>query len=140
MPTPTPIYPQVFNQTVQTITDADTTTLKTVFTPGVSGSKLEHILVSSTDTSSRLVQLYLTVSSTDYLLGTVTVSANAGNTASIATVNLFNLLGNFGQILDRDPAGNAFLYIAPNNSVKVATTTTVTTAKVVTFIATGEDF
>jgi hypothetical protein len=138
--TPTPIYPQALNQTIVTIVNADGTTLKTAFTAGANGSKLEALYVTNTDTNAYTMQIYETISGTDYLIGTASIPLSSGNTTSAPTVNLLSPTGNFGSVLSIDSNGNRYLYLRASAIIKVATTGTVTAAKTVTIISVGEDF
>jgi hypothetical protein len=137
--TATPIYPQTINSSVVTILPADTTTLKTLYTGGTNGSKVENIVVTNTDsTAAYVVQIYITISSTNYLIGTINVPLSSGNTTSAPGINVISN-SNVGTFA-RDPNGNAYIYVANGAVLKVASTTTVTTAKALTFYAQGGDY
>lgn len=135
--TPTPIYPQTIKNAAVTIVNADGSTLKTVLTAGANGSKVENILVTSTDGTDRDINVYITVSGTDYLVGTVKIALNTGNTNAIPSLNL---LASSQLPTNLDAQGNHYLYLIASGVLKVAATTTVTSAKTITFTAQYGDF
>lgn len=137
--TNTPIYPQSINQTAVTIVNADSTNKKTAYTAGANGSKIEAIYITNTDTNAYTMNIYETISGTDYLIGTVNIPLSSGNTTSAPTVNLFNMSTNFGVILNRDASGNPYLYLAASAIIKVALTGAITAAKTMTIVSMGED-
>ena len=138
--TATPIFPQTITNKVVTIVNADTTTLKTLYAAGTNGTKVENILVTNTDTAAYTVQVYVTISATDYLIGSVNIPLSAGNLSTVNSVNLLSTTGNLGPVLNLDSTGNPYLYLASGSTLKVATTGTVTAAKTITFFAQGGDF
>jgi hypothetical protein len=137
--TATPIFPQTITTGVTQILPADTTTLKTLFTAGANGSKIDNILVTSTDTGAKDLQLVVTISAVDYIVGTFTVPANTGNTNSTVTLNalahpqLFNAL-------NVDNNGNRCLFLATGAVLRVKSIATVTATRVISLIAQGGNF
>lgn len=133
----------MYIQTIQNwsvqILPADTTSNKTIITAGAQGSRVESLIVSSTDTAGRDVQIGVTRSATNYIIGTVAIPINAGNTNAVPNVNLF---ANTGQIigLALDSNGNPYLDLKASDVLYIAALTTVTTAKVISAIAYGGDF
>ena len=136
--TSTPIYPQTLKNYVVQIANADASTLKTLVTGATNGTKIECINVTTTDTTARDVQLYITISAVDYLLGTVNIPANSGNTNALVSVNLLTAL-NFPSCAV-DANGNRYVYVANGATLRVSSLTTVTSAKVINFVASGGDF
>jgi len=134
----TPIYPATIVTAVQQILPADTTTLKTLYTAGASGSRVENIIISSTDTSLRDLVFYVNVSGTDYQLCTVSCPINSGNTNAIFPLNLFQNVAFQG--LNFDPNGNRYLYLASGAVLKVKSATSVTATKVIQFFVQGGDY
>lgn len=136
--TPTPIYPQVINTPVQQILPADTTTLKTLYTAGANGSRIDNINVASTDTAARDLGFYVTVAGTDYLLFTLACPLNSGNT------NAINPLAVFAHVVFQgfnfDPNGNRYINLATGAVLKVKALTTVTAAKAIQFFVQGGDY
>jgi hypothetical protein len=136
--TATPIYPQtVKNWTVQ-IANADASNKKSLVAGGSNGSKVEMISVSSTDTSDRDINVYLNDGSTDHLLGTIKVPLSSGNTNAIVPVNFLSNTQN--PCTPYDAMGNKYIYVMNGYTLKVAATTTVTSGKIIDFIAQGGDF
>ncbi len=138
--TATPIFPQTITNKVVTIVNADGTSLKTLYAAGTNGSKVENILVTNTDTAAYTVQVYVTISATDYLIGSVNLPLSAGNTSSAPSINVLQATNNFGTSVNLDANGNSYLYLASGSTLKVAVTGAVTAAKTVTFFAQGGDF
>lgn len=120
------------------IVAADTSSLKTLVTAGANGSKVASVNLASDDTSDRLVQLYVTRSGTDYLLGTVNVPTLSGTNGTAATVNAMNASMMPGLPCDND--GQPYLLLESGDVLKVKTTTTVTAAKTVHATANYGDF
>ena len=131
--TATPIFPQLVESPAVQILPADTTTLKTIVTAGTDGTLVNELLVSSTDTSARDLQLYVTISAVDYLLGTVSIPANSGNTNALPTIGVFD--GNQISSLQIDNSGHRFLQLGSGAVLKAKVLTTVTAAKAISIIA-----
>jgi len=136
--TPTPIFPQSVQNFVAQIQNADAQTVKTLVTGGTNGTKIESLNASSSDTTSRDVAIYLTVSSTNYLLGTISIPLNSGNTNAIVSVDILRS----AQIpaLAYDANGNKYLYVANGATLGVSALTTVTAGKAIQFVAQGGNF
>ena len=100
-------------------------TKKTIATAGASGSKVVAVNASSTDTSARVGQLWLTRSSTSYLLGSYSVPASAGSDGSTVSADLLSLVPN----LPRDNDGQKYLFLESGDTLQVSFTTQVTSAK-----------
>lgn len=136
--TPTPIFPQSVQNFVAQIQNADGQAIKTLVSGGTNGTKIESIIVSSTDTSNRDIALYLTISSVNYLLATVSIPLDSGNTNSVIPVDL--LRSNSLAGLAWDANGNKFLYVANGATLGVSALTTVTSTKSIQFVAQGGNF
>ena len=106
----------------------------TLYTPGTNGGVLRGVEVTSTDTAARLVQVFLTVGGTDYLLGTVSIPALSGNDGTTVALNLLTQLN--------IPAlGDDWSWFLPSTAVvKLATTTTVTSGKQIDFSPRADDY
>lgn len=136
--TATPVFPQTIKTNVAQILPADTTTLKTLITAPANGVRVDNILISSTDTSARDLQLVVTISSVDYVLGTLQIPANAGFTNAVPTIAAFQHSQLVG--LSADVNGNKFLFLASGATLKVKALTTVTAAKAISVIAQCGEF
>jgi hypothetical protein len=136
--TATPIFAQTIVNGTQTILPADTTTVKAVLAAGTNGTKVEMLAVTSTDTTARDLGIYLTISATSYLIGTVSIPITAGFTNAIVTVDI--LRSTQLPFLPFDAMGNRCLYLASGTTLSVGTLTTVTTAKQITITCMGANF
>lgn len=136
--TNTPIFPQLIRNSVITIVNGDAQTYKTVFTPGSNGSKIESIVVSSTDTSARDITVNFTISATNYQLSVVSIPITAGTVNSVPCVNLLASTQLPG--LAKDANGNPYLYLASGTTLTVNAPVTVTSAKTITFVVQGGDY
>jgi hypothetical protein len=134
-----PIFPKTVGLGITKIVPADTTTLKTLYTAGADGSTIENILVSSTDTAARDLQFVITVSAVDYILGTLTIPINSGNTAAVAPVSVFKH-ANFVSILTIDTNGNAILRLPAGSVLRVKVLVAVTAAREISITCQGGDF
>jgi len=137
--TATPIFPQsLTNFTPVQILPADTTTLKTLVTPGANGCKVENIIVQSTDTSAKDLVLVVTKGGTDFPLATISIPANSGNTNALVSVSLFQHAMLAG--LNNDAYGNKYLYLGSGSVLKAKVASTVTTAKAISLFPQGGDY
>lgn len=136
--TATPIFPQLVTNGFQQILPADTTTLKTLYTAGANGSKIEHISITSTDTANKDLQFYITSGGVDYLIATLQIPANSGNTNAIVPVDA--LTSTMFTFTSTDNNGNRYIYLASGSVLKVKATASVTAARVIQFYVFGGDF
>ena len=133
-----PTFPfQPENGHVQ-ILPANTTAQKTLFTAGANGSKIIGVIIGSTDTSARDVQLSIVNSATTYVLGTKTIAITAGFVAGTPSVNLLDPAVIVGMPVDND--GNPFLFLIFGDTLVVNCLTTVTTAKIIACHCIAENF
>lgn len=136
----TPIFPQTIKSWFAKIAPADTSSLKTLVTAGANGSRIDSIIATSTDnSSSRDLQFVITSGGVDYIIDTVQVPTNSGNTNSIASVNI---LGHATKFLwaNYDANGNRFMTLASGAVLKVKSLSTVTSAREITVFAQGADY
>lgn len=129
-----PIFPQTVSQGAVQILPADTTSLKTIYTGSTDGSRVDNLLITSTDTSAKDVQLVVTISGTDYVLGTISVPANTGFTNAVVSLNMFQH-ANMVNALNVDNNGNRYLFLASGSVLKIKALTTVTAAKAINIVA-----
>lgn len=111
-------------------TSTDTTTKKTIFTPGTNGSRIDGITVASTDTAAVLLNVYLNDGTTDFFLGSVNVPAGTGYSGG-ARVDVLASLGT--------PATGA-LVLPSGRTLKAACNATMTASKVLDLLVQGGDF
>lgn len=137
--TSTPIFPQtISNFSAVQILPADTTTLKTLVTPGANGCKVENVFVHSTDTSAKDLILVVTKGGVDFTLGTISIPANSGNTNALVSVSLFQHAMLAG--LNNDAYGNKYLYLGSGSVLKAKVGATVTTARAISIFPQGGDY
>jgi hypothetical protein len=136
--TATPVYEQTLFNQLTAIANAQGTTAQTIVTPGTNGTRIKFLSVSNTDTSAYTVNLFLVISSTSYLLATLSVAASSGNAAGTLPVNL--LTTSLIPGLAHDPSGNPYLDLASGTTLTAATTSTVTSGKQLAFSVTGWSF
>lgn len=100
-----------FPQSLQSIALANVglTTTQNVVTGGVNGTKIESIVISSTDTIDHALQFTINVAGVLANVCNINVPANTGN----LTVLPLNLFANTNlAFLPQDPNGNKYLYLA----------------------------
>lgn len=136
--TATPIFPQTVKNYVAQILPADTTTVKTLVTGAANGTKIEALTIASTDTAARDVVLVLTVSAVVYILATIAIPANSGNTNALPAIDVLRSAQIPG--LSFDSNGNKMLYVASGAVLGIKAATTVTAAKEIDVYAYGGDF
>jgi hypothetical protein len=119
--------PSAINVSAVTIVPADTTTKKTLWTAGSEGGKVTMINSSSDDTATKDLQLWLSLSGVDYLLGTKTIPITAGFITGTPSFNWLDGIQIPSIPIDRD--GQRYLFVPPSGILKVGATATVTTAK-----------
>jgi hypothetical protein len=132
----------MYVQTVQgwplAIANSDGQTLKTILTAGVNGSRLESLIVASTDTAARDLQFSILRSSVNYIIGTVNIPLSSGNINSAPTVNILGA----GQLpgLAYDAKGNPYMDLKAGDVLQVEALTTVTSGKTISVYGSGGDF
>ena len=136
--TPTPIFPQVIRNWGAQILNATASLLVNLATGGANGTKIESIMVSSTDTSSRDLAFTMSSGATVIYLTTVNIPITAGNTNAIPSVDILRNAQIPGLAYDSN--GNKYLYLANGWTLQINTLTTVTAAKAVQVFAQGGDF
>ena len=140
----TPIFPNVVRSAVAQFTNADTTTAKAIYTPtGTNGARVDGITVTNTDTNPYTVQLFMRQGSTNYLLGTASIPASAGNLGTVQPVNLLAAIAVASggpNPFPVDAQGNMILYLDASTSLWAAMTGTITAAKSVNFTTLGGEY
>lgn len=135
-----PVFVQTPQITPVAFTNSDSAnTKKTIHTAGSDGSKVVAVLATSTDTSNRTAQLWLTRSATSYLLGSVVVTTLAGTDGAVATQNLLPSTL-FGAALPIDNDGQRYLSLKSGDTLQVSFTAQVTSAKEIDVVCMAADF
>lgn len=156
MTTNTPIFPQVIQSYVQTYVNADGNTIKPVVTAGSSGTKINWITITNTDPMDGYdIQFYLNDGTNNYLLTTMNVLENSGNSDNYYPIVVFQpnnpsmYIFSPMPFLTFDSNGNYFMYLKAgwslNAGIDPITTgfnqqSTVQGSYQVSILAQGEDF
>lgn len=141
--TATPIFPQsLLSKPTQLSNATSIVTPTSILAAQTNGAKIEKILVSSTDTSARDVSVFLQVAAVNYLLGTVSIPINSGNTNALPTVDILSaLVATVKQLpLAVDANGNPYLYLDPSTSLFILPLTTITAGKFINVHVQGGAF
>lgn len=122
------VYVQTPKITPAAFTNSDSAnTKKTIATAGSNGSKVVGITATSTDTSTRIAQLWLTRSAVSSLLCSLIVSVAAGSDGAVAASNLINTT--IWPSLPVDNDGQPYFFLESGDTLQVSFTTQVTAAK-----------
>lgn len=132
-----PIFPGSIVNGVTTIVNADSTNKKTLVTAGSNGTRVEAISVTSDDTTTRVLQFWITVGGVDYLLGEVSATLGAGSDGATKAINALNATD---LPWVRSEGGNPVLYLKSGEVLKVMTKVAVTAAKTIYVRAQGVDY
>jgi hypothetical protein len=118
------------------IVNADSTNWKTVYT-AAAAAKLVSVGACSDDSSSRVIQVSILRSATNYIIGAVSVPTLAGTDGSTAAVDL---IGSLSPQLPLDTDGQHYLLLHSGDVVQVKATASVTSGKIVHVTATAAEF
>lgn len=128
-----PIFPASINNSTTSFSDVDGTNLKQISTTSANGTRVDAIIVTSTDTVDRDLNLYINDGISDFQIGQVTIPAGSGTTtsASVSALNILDLpwLENIGS-----------LFLKTGFSLKAGMATNITTSKVINVIVIGGDY
>jgi hypothetical protein len=113
---------------------ADGTTIKTVFTPGVAGSRIMGLFATSDDSAALQFKIYLVKAAVRYKLDTITLPA----ATSVTPTTNWNVLDtNWFKWLDPEEPN----VILPGDvTLQVGAVVAVTAAKEISFVVLGGDF
>jgi hypothetical protein len=118
-----------------TLNNGHSTTLQTIATL-TAITRINQIIVTSTDTAAREIQLVATIGSNDQILGTFNIPLRSGDTTAAFPVLL---LKSASWDLNNDISNNKVLDLPSGAVIKVkAVTTAVTSTKFINFLLTGE--
>jgi hypothetical protein len=130
-----PLYFGAVQTIAAKIVPGDTTTLVTVLTPASAGTRIDSLCATMDDAVANVIQLWFTLSSVDYLIGTVAIPASSGFTSTAATINLLAQLTQ-SAFATYDANGNRIFVLKNGAVLKLKVTTTLTAAK--TLYITGQ--
>lgn len=102
----------IFPQTLQSIALANTltTSVSNIAVGGVNGTKLESLVVVSTDTIDHAITIAMNVAGVLANVANVNIPAGSGATLGVLPVTLFS--NNQFNFLPQDSNGNKYLYLA----------------------------
>lgn len=132
-----PVFIQNPKITPAAFTNSDSAnTKKTIHTAGSNGSKVVSILASSTDTSNRTGQIWLTRSAVSYLIASTVVTTLAGTDGAVLTVNMLATVPG----LPTDNDGQRYIFLESGDTLQISFTAQVTAAKEIDVVAMAGDF
>lgn len=120
------------------IANADGTTAKTLYTAGADDAVMKSLMITSDDSAAQNVQVILNDGSTDRVLGTVPVPANAGTNGTIVAVDAFSATMLPGLPVDQN--GKRVLPLQATHVVKLKSVAAVTAAKTISGVAVVEEY
>jgi len=123
-----PLYFSTVQTIAAKIVPADTTSLVQVYDPPTNGARIDMLCAAMDDAVANVIQLWITVSSVDYLIGTVPIPASSGFTSSAPTTNLLAHISQSSFVI-YDANGNKVIYLKDGAVLKLKVTTTLTSAK-----------
>jgi len=109
-----------------TFTSADTTVAKTILTAPGGPFHLFEVLISSDDTAVQVVDIFLRVGSTNFLLGSVSVPAGSGKAGALPVYFVKTVLPD--TLIGLDVGGATSLQAATEATMTAAKTITVNVA------------
>ena len=109
-----------------------------VFTGGTNGSKVTAITAASTDTSARVVALWLTRSATSYALTAASVAIASGTDGTTPSTNLMGTT--LWPGLSVDGSGQYYLLLQSGDTLQASMAVAVTAAKEIDVTATYADY
>lgn len=111
------------NGTPQTFVNADGTTVKTIYTAGADGARIDAVTVCSDDTAAVNLAFSIDIGGTNYYIGNVNVPIGSGYTTVALVDAIATLCPNLGYLA---LAGGAKLECNAVVAVTAAKTVTVT--------------
>lgn len=120
------------------IVNADGTALLTVYTASADDAQVNGLIITSTDSATRIVRVILTKSGVDYILGAASVAANSGANGTATSIDFFNTGITPG--FPHNHSGTPNLPMQAGDVLKVAVTTAVTAATDINVVAFVEEY
>jgi hypothetical protein len=99
-------------------------------------TKVFGIVVISSDSAARDLQISIGSSGVFFVLGTVTIPASSGIIGTVPSVSLLNSIPAFPL----DETGQAYLFMNPTDTLSVRATTALTAASEIDIVSFGADF
>jgi hypothetical protein len=122
--------------------NADSTTAKTILTADATFARRVYgITVYTDETTPRDITIQLTnPGGTSFILTTMAIAANAGNTNAILPADLFTQTQMAPLVKQRDAAGAAYLNIPIGWHLKVAYKVAIVSPRFANFVVMGETY
>lgn len=131
-----PFTQNINPQVPQVFANADGTNVKTIFTAGADDSVIKAIIITSTDTAARDIQLHISDGTTNFQLRRLSIPASAGNSATVSPVDaLSGIIG-----LPFDEHGNRVLRLRRGFQLRANMPVAVSSGTEVDVIVLGEDY
>lgn len=112
----TPIFTLAARWSAARFITSDGTSVKTLFTAGTNGSRLEGLWLNSTEATDNDVFFYIEIATLDFRLHHADVPAGAGNDGLLAAASAFNDVNS--PFVLTDVNGNRYLDLPPNAVLK----------------------
>lgn len=117
--------------------NADSISFKSIYTAGSSGSRIDSLIGSSSDTSNAYVlQLAIQKSSVDYVIGEVSIPIGAGTNGTAKSVAVLNATDIPGLAYTESGA----LYLESGAILRARVKTTVAGSNTVQIVGVGGDY
>jgi len=131
-----PILPQTIAAKPETINPNANVITFVYQNTSTNNTRIESWIITSTDTSDRTINVWYNTSSTNYLLVTLNIPANSGNSTSVPAVDILANIPNLPKHSDR----SRYLYLHGNDILKLSSTTSLTANKKITsFVQAAEN-
>lgn len=121
-----------------TLTSADTTTWKTVYTSAADDAMVKMLSAVSDDSAAINLRIGIDNGGTVFQLATVNIPINSGANGVAHAINLLNRTAL--PILPIDGVGNPYIPLQAGSILKVATLATMTAAKTLTVNSASEEY
>jgi len=121
-----------------TLTSADTTAWKTIYTASEDDAVLKMLSAVSDDTAAINLRIGIDTGGTVYQIATVNIPINSGANGVVNAVNLLNRAAL--PYLPIDGVGNPYLPLKAGSILKVATLATITAARTLTVSSASEEY
>jgi len=124
---------------VTAFTPADTTVAKDILPAnGTTNRRIYGITVYTDESAAKDIQISISDGSTTWVMTTLAIPINSGNTNAIVPVDIFSSTQLSPYIKNRDAAGAPYLHIPATWSIKAKYVATMTAAKAANFVVVGE--
>ena len=116
-----PIFIKSFTNKGVAIQNSDGTELKTIVSGAIDGTRVIGISVIHDDPGTVVVDLYYNDGSTDFLMGSLSITTGSGNKDLLNTTTF--------PFLRKDNNGNPYLQLKTGESLKAGLQSTITSSK-----------